>query len=155
MTSPKILVLVRHAHRDTAVPSADNGLSKRGRRQAEAVKRFYKERFGKDTSLLISSPKKRCVETLEPLADKLGVRLRTDGRLGEGSKGLEERTQEFLSWWRDQAPHRVVACSHGDWIPEFLNLAVGATLPLKKGGWAELSLDHNDIRLETWLQSLP
>lgn len=146
----KTLVLVRHAHRDTADPAADNGLSPMGRRQAKALRRFYERRFGSKGALLISSPKKRCVETLEPLAEELGRKLKTDPRLLEGPR-LLGRLEDFLEWWLEEAPRRMVACSHGDWIPEFLDMTIGAALPIKKGGWVELSHDGDSVRLEAFL----
>jgi 8-oxo-dGTP diphosphatase len=150
----KTLVLVRHAHRDTSDREKDNGLTEKGRRQAKAVRRFFKERFGKETPLLVSSPKKRCLETLEPLAERRGLRIRVDEHLLEGSR-LSERTAAFAAWWRERAPALVVACSHGDWIPAFLARALGAEIELKKGGWAELTWEEGRVRLECLLQTLP
>ncbi len=150
----KTLVLVRHAHRDTDDPSADNGLTPKGRKQAEAIRHFFKERFGKKDAALLSSPKKRCLQTLEPLADRLETPLTVDERLLEGGD-LEGKTSAFLSWWRGRSPDLVVACSHGDWIPLFLKRAIGVETPLKKGGWVELSLKEGETRLECLMQELP
>lgn len=151
----KTLILLRHAHRDVIDPSADNSLSKKGRAQAEAVLRFYKDRFGKDGALLLSSPKKRCLQTLDPLAEMLASRVKTDERLLEGPWKLEVRVREFLSWWKASAPPRTVACSHGDWIPEFTRLAVGQEVPLRGGGWVEMTLEGDIPRLDAVLQDLP
>lgn len=148
----KTLVLVRHAHRSTADRAADNGLTGKGRAQAKALKRFYKKRFGEKSALLLSSPKRRCRETLEPLSESLGRRIKVDDRLLEGSERMKARLGDFWEWWLEEAPRRVVACSHGDWIPAFLALAIHAPIPLKKGGWAEISLSDGVARLECLMQ---
>jgi 8-oxo-(d)GTP phosphatase len=150
----KTLVIIRHAHRDLRDRSADNGLSKKGRSQAREVKRFYRERFGSKPALLLSSPKRRCVETLEPLAKMLGGSIRIEDLLKEGEKGRRVKPGGFLFWWRDRAPCRVVACSHGDWIPAFLKRALGADISLKKGGWAELELARGHPKMTWLLQTL-
>lgn len=85
--------------------------SKAGRRQAEALAdRLEKE----DVSKLISSPSVRCVETLEPLAKRIGVPVETDDRLAEGSS-IEESMEVVR-----EAPDRAVLCSHGDVIPDLI-----------------------------------
>jgi broad specificity phosphatase PhoE len=157
----KRLVLVRHAHRDTSDRGADNGLTRKGRRQAEAVRRFFKARFGKEKALLLSSPKRRCLETLEPLAEKAGLRLRADGRLmellpPEPAGGLEKRIDDFFDRWEKKGPALTVACSHGDWISKALGRRAAARVDLKKGGWAEVVLEEGKgARLEWLLQELP
>jgi 8-oxo-(d)GTP phosphatase len=140
----KTLVLIRHAHRDTSEAAADNGLSPKGRAQAEALPALYKKRLKEEAALLLSSPKRRCLETLAPLAESLGAKVRKDPRLLEGDGGDLEG---FLSWWKEEAPARVVACSHGDWIPYFLHLAAGALMPVRKGSWTELSLEGGSVKI--------
>jgi broad specificity phosphatase PhoE len=142
----KTLILVRHAHRDTGTPWADNGLTPKGREQAEAVRRWVEERFPGETPLLLSSPKKRCRQTLEPLAKKLGTPLVVDERLLEGNHAAAG-AEAFLKWWRDEAPALAAACSHGDWIPIFLGMAAGDALSLKKGACAELVLSGGKARV--------
>lgn len=150
----KTIFLVRHAHRDTSDPTADNGLSDKGRDQAKAVDRAYKKIFGKTPALLLSSPKRRCLETLAPLAKRLGAPIQRENGLLEGSY-LEARVEEFLSWWKRKAPDLVVACSHGDWIPAFLHAALGVSLPVNKGSWVELIYEKRRVRLGRVRQSLP
>ena len=73
------LYLVRHAHagsrsswegRDLHRP-----LSKKGRRQADAIADLLAEA---GIERLLSSPARRCVQTLEPLAAQSGTKLRLD-----------------------------------------------------------------------------
>ena len=158
-TSPKILILVRHAHRNkTGGPSADNGLSTKGKRQARRLAAYFRRRFGKKKkAIVLSSPKLRCLETVIPLARAAKTPVEVEPRLNEmGGNGKEssrqfgERITEFARWWREEAPPFVVACSHGDWIPEALAELTGASLDLKKGGWAEVVLEDGKPRL-VWL----
>jgi 8-oxo-dGTP diphosphatase len=90
----------------------DRPVSKTGRRQAEALT----ERLaGADVTALISSPSVRCVQSLEPLGERLGIAVETDKRLAEGS-GLGD----ILAVVRD-APSGAVLCSHGDVIPDLIS----------------------------------
>ncbi len=89
--------------------------SKTGRAQAVALAdRLERE----DVSALVSSPSLRCVHTLEPLADRLGLKIEIDQRLGEDSplKAALAAASE--------APDRAVLCSHGDVIPELIEALV-------------------------------
>lgn len=65
---------------------------------------------------VLSSPYRRCIQTVEPLAAALGVPVETDERLAEGagSAGLALLEEDG-----------VVACTHGDVITEL----VGHGLP--------------------------
>lgn len=139
--SSKSLIVVRHAHRSKYWgDDADNGLSPKGKKQAVRIRRMYKKRYQDASALLVSSPKKRCLETLEPLAKKLSREIRIDPLLDEGPQ-LRTRVKRFLKWWRMEAPALTVACSHGDWIPELFKEVSGGGILLDKGGWAEIELD--------------
>jgi 8-oxo-dGTP diphosphatase len=63
---------------------------------------------------LYSSPYTRCVQTLEPLAARLGLTVRADDRLTEGAPF--EGALELLATAGDGA----VLCSHGDVVPELI-----------------------------------
>src|SRR4029079_6552406 len=71
----KTLVLCRHGHRDNTKRELDNGLTDKGREQAKSIKRFFSERFSdedlKKGVWFVSSPKLRCIETLQPTAKGL------------------------------------------------------------------------------------
>jgi len=75
---------------------------------------------------LVASPFRRCVETLAPLAEHLGLSVRTDDRLAEGRGfvGALELAEEL----RD-AP--AVICSHGDVIPDLLDALLRRGIRLK------------------------
>ncbi len=154
----KNLILVRHAHRDTSEGrERDNGLSERGKDQAKAIARYFKERYGKEEALLLSSPKVRCIETLLPLADKLGVEVKVVDLLGEqveSQEALERRIEKFFRWWKQRGPALVVACSHGDWIPAFSRKVLGISLDVKKGAWLEIGGHGRHTELRWLLQKV-
>ncbi len=120
------LYLVRHAdagHRsDFDGPDRERPLSERGRRQAE---RLADGLADAGIVRLLASPFVRCVQSLEPLGERLGVPVEPERRLAEGSGAISPL--ELAEQLRD-AP--TVFCSHGDVIPDILDELVrrGATL---------------------------
>jgi 8-oxo-dGTP diphosphatase len=64
------------------------------------------------TGDLVSSPYLRCVQTIEPLAARLGRKVRTDERLAE-EMGFEGALALLA-----EVPDGSVLCSHGDVIPD-------------------------------------
>jgi phosphohistidine phosphatase SixA len=142
----KILILVRHAHRDKDEGrELDNGLSERGRRQARALTKFFAKAYPEANPVFLSSPKKRCRETL--------LKVESDPLLDEGSN-LEGRVAKFTAWWKTQGPQFTVACSHGDWLPVCIEALSGARVELKKGALAEIHLDPDATRLYCLLQKI-
>lgn len=154
--SKKTIIIIRHAHRVKIDGGrADNGLSRKGKRQARAATRFFFKRLKDPKPLFVSSPKKRCVETLEPIANKLSLEIRIDDLLNEQQtketlQSVAKRAQAFHRWWLKKAPRLTVISSHGDWIPLYLEHVTGAKIELRKGGWAELEAEGSAVRL-TWL----
>ncbi len=123
--------LVRHAH---AVgrgswdgDDLERPLSARGRRQAAGLAELLK---GEPIRRILSSPAIRCVDTVLPLAEVLGLPVKRRAQLLEGSP-----TSEAFELLRDAVTRKgdSVACCHGDLVPEVLRWvsAMGATL---KGG---------------------
>ncbi len=156
----KILVLVRHAHRDRLEGESDNGLSAKGLKQAKAVRRFFKRRYGRAEPAIFSSPKVRCIETLEPLARWLNVPIERLAELDEGGS-LDGKIRAFRDHFvslespsrHPDEPELVVACSHGDWIPRAIELWTGTEIFLDKGGWAELRWTDDKLELAWVVQS--
>lgn len=112
MTVPDVIYLVRHAkageRRVWDGDDAERPLSKVGHKQSEAIA----ERLAaKGATSLHSSPFVRCVQTLEPLAERLGVEIRHDPRLAEGQPF--EPALDLLG----EVEGGAVLCSHGDIIP--------------------------------------
>jgi 8-oxo-dGTP diphosphatase len=117
------LYLVRHAHAGdrAAWDGADRErpLSRKGRRQADAI---ADQLAGAGIVRLLSSPSRRCLETLEPLAERLALTVEGEARLAEGSWGRDALAlADELRAEAARVGHRAVAlCSHGDVIPELV-----------------------------------
>lgn len=143
----KTLVLIRHGHRDNSQRELDNGLDDKGREQAKALRRFFTERFsGPDLEQglwLVSSPKLRCVETLQPLAKSVARPVDKHPSLDEQSaketgRDFETRVQGFLREWMESKVALTLVCSHGDWLPVASQQLLGISQAFKKGAWLEL-----------------
>jgi 8-oxo-dGTP diphosphatase len=110
--------LVRHAHALTRGSwdgdDLERPLSPRGRRQATAIA----ELLGREPiERLYSSPAARCVDTVAPLADGLGLDVKTSSELLEGNA-----VEDALALLSAAARRRgdTVVCCHGDLVPEVL-----------------------------------
>lgn len=151
--SSKKLLILRHAHREVAHPSDDNGLSAKGRLQSRAVANQFQKSFGNIDAKILSSPRLRCQETLEPLADYLGISIEISKWLDEGASGnLVNRIDDFTLWWKTKGPAFLIICSHGDWIPEFFSRTLQSDLSLKKAGWAEIEFDGQKVFVKKIIQ---
>ena len=108
-----MLFVVRHAHAGDRsgwhLDDRERPLSRRGEAQADAIA----DRLAPlAAGLLLSSPYLRCVQTLQPLAARLGHDVETDERLAEDT-GFTGAIDLLHS-----APDGSVLCSHGDVIPD-------------------------------------
>jgi broad specificity phosphatase PhoE len=115
------IFLVRHAQ--AGKRSEWNGddearpLSDRGRSQSAAIRDLLPaERVRR----VVSSPFLRCVQTVEPAAERFGLAVEPDDRLGEAAD-LDAALELLLSLDTDDG----VACSHGNLIPLLLDQLVG------------------------------
>jgi len=126
------LFVVRHAH--AGQRSAWTGddrlrtLSERGEAQARSIAATLAA-WSPPPATILTSPSRRCVQTVDPLAGKLGLTPSQDDRLFEGATCAE--VADLL----DEVAHDdAVLCSHGDVIPLLLDLLVAegadATHPL-------------------------
>lgn len=124
-----MMYVVRHAHAGERSEwdgdDADRPLSDRGRRQAKAISKALRH-LG--ITRLISSPTARCVETLEPLAAKLGLEVETHWSLAEGAS--PKATAALLS---GLSGRRAAVSSHGDVIPAALELLAERGMELHDG----------------------
>jgi phosphohistidine phosphatase SixA len=103
--------LIRHAKAKNRVewtePDDLRPLTKRGRREADALA----ERLaGEQLTRLVSSPYRRCVQTLEPLAVAGDLPIETTELLAEGAEGTD--AVELLMSLAREGP--VACCTHGD-----------------------------------------
>jgi 8-oxo-dGTP pyrophosphatase MutT (NUDIX family) len=118
------LLLVRHARagdkEDFAGPDELRPLDRKGQRQAERLADVLSS-FSVDEGY--SAPPLRCRQTLEPLAERLGLDVRTVPELGE--EGFAVRPEAGLALVerllaRRDRPGVAVVCSQGGAIPSVL-----------------------------------
>ncbi len=97
-------------------------LSERGWRQAEGLRDQLADA---GPTRLLASPFLRCVQTLRPLGDALGIEVGADARLAEGRGAAGA-----LAIAKEVSDTSAVLCSHGDVIPDLLDalLASGTKL---------------------------
>lgn len=128
--------IVRHAKAgsrgDWHGPDDLRPLTKNGRRQADWVAAQLE---GEPVKRIVSSPFLRCVESVQPLADRLGLIVETSAALAEGAP-----VDGMLALMAGVAADNGVVCSHGDMIPEVLDtlirvdgLQLGSDYPVAKG----------------------
>ena len=136
----KILVLIRHAHRDVSNRAADNSLSEKGREQSAEALKHFKKLFPKQSPVVLSSPKKRCQETVDAFTSEVQI----EPSLLE--QGKFESPRAFLSRMKNMAERAtqridvplLVLCSHGDALPLLMKEFCGVSIELKKGSFAVL-----------------
>jgi 8-oxo-dGTP diphosphatase len=131
------LLFVRHAialRREDWTRDDDlRPLTPRGYQQAEALPALL-EPYAVDR--ILSSPSTRCVETVQPLAARLGLPVEEIDELAEGS-GAKALARI------DGLPGTIVVCSHGDVLPEL----VSALEPSVRTPDGEMDLDKGS----TWV----
>lgn len=128
------LLVVRHAHAGRrAAWSGDDSLrplSEKGVKQALGLADAL---VLHRPTLVLSSPAVRCVTTVEPLAEHLGVEVAVDDRLAEGAGDAEVR-----SLLADVADGTTVVCTHGDVIPQILEQLIADGMTPEQGlRWAK------------------
>lgn len=116
--------LVRHAHAGSRKAwdgdDHERPLSDRGWAQAEGIEKALAD-VGVDR--LWSSSYVRCLQTLDPLAERLGLEVEVVDPLTEGGSGAEALD---LLLYAARSGLAVAACSHGDVIPAVIAQALGA-----------------------------
>lgn len=137
------LVLVRHAHAGSKgqFPGDDRyrPLSRHGRDQADRIAAALEPLR---PSRLVTSPLLRCIETLQPLAERLGVPVEERPALApDGASGAASLCQELLAQHltQRQSTHGPrapwVICTHGEILSVVLPVvAGGVALPEQPPG---------------------
>jgi len=141
------LHVVRHAHAgQRSAWSGDDRLrplSERGEGQARVI---AADLVPAAPTRILTSPAVRCVQTVTPLAEKLGLDVEVEGRLFEGASRGE--VAELL---REVTDDDVVLCSHGDVIPILLDLLVDAGMePERNLVWQKASTWTVERRNGAW-----
>jgi 8-oxo-dGTP diphosphatase len=143
--------LVRHADAKSRDkwPQEDElrPLSRRGWDQARGLVRLYD---GSPITRIASSPAVRCWQTVEPLAEHLGLEIEHEPRLWEGASLRGAR--DLL----DELGDGAVLCSHGDLIPDLLNQLIDEGMEAlgrdcKKGSTWVLERDGDRFVRATYL----
>lgn len=115
------VVLLRHASAgDRAAWTGEDRLRPLDKKGWKQATRLVDELRELGVTRVLSSPYDRCVQTVEPLAEELGVGIEIDDRLAEGAG--RRAALELLGELED-----AVACTHGDIVEEVLGRS------LKKG----------------------
>lgn len=109
------MLLLRHAHagsrKEWNALDQERPLSPRGQRQAQALVRQLSPWT---VQRILTSPTRRCRQTVVPLAAELGIEVEDCADLGEG------RGSDALRLVRSMIEDKVAFCTHGDVIPEVL-----------------------------------
>lgn len=116
-------------------------LSRNGRPQADGLVELLMHR---DIARVASSPFTRCVQTVEPLAESLGLQVEIDKKLGEGHDWSHALAIV------ERATQPVVLCSHGDVIGDLMHhlAARGVSLDndrIEKGSTWVLQVDEGEV----------
>jgi len=95
-----MLFLVRHAHSDYG-PDEMRALSESGRRAAHRIADLLQDR---GITMIVSSPYTRAVQTVQPLADRLGMSIQLDSDLRErllSTGPLDDFQRRLEATWSD------------------------------------------------------
>ena len=120
-------------------------LTPRGRRQAQALIRFFN---GNDVRRIRTSPAIRCHDTVAPLGLDLDIEVVDDARLAEGGDEADALAMVLKLAARKGDS---VLCSHGDVIPDVLRrlardgVAIESDLLIAKGSTWELVTEDGEI----------
>lgn len=146
------LFLIRHAHagsrRAWRGDDVERPLSEKGARQAAGIAELL---GGLAVGRVLSSPAVRCRQTVEPLADRLDLRVEDRPELREGAdptkaiRLLEELTEK-----------RAALCTHGDVMPEVVQLLARRGMDIEgptgndKGSWWEITRKGDRFLTARW-----
>jgi broad specificity phosphatase PhoE len=148
--SDKTLVLIRHAHRDASIREKDNGLSKKGLKQAVLLVDTFKNIYSPDSNTaFLASPKKRCQETVEGVAEASHSTVVIEPLLSEqesheSHEDFKKRIHKFLDNWAQDGESLTFACTHGDWLPLAMKLIFNISTDFEKASWAEIALEQQE-----------
>ncbi|GAA4234486.1 8-oxo-dGTP diphosphatase [Streptosporangium album] len=145
------LILVRHglagSRQEWEGDDDERPLDEAGRMQAEVLADVLS---GYHPTELLSSPSRRCVETLEPYAERAGLEIRRERLLSETH--YDPRASLRLVSKAMDSEQPTVLCSHGKVLPELITelsdrpgdvqLRKGAFMVLHRAGGRVVSVDR-------------
>ena len=131
------LYLIRHASagkRGSGAADLDRALDGSGNIRAQTIAQIL---GSNSVEAIYSSPARRCVETVQPLADSLGLAVEIHDELQEGASGhtLVATLSRLAT-----AGGTAVLCSHGDLIPSTIGQLGASGVPLAGNGCAKGSI---------------
>jgi 8-oxo-dGTP diphosphatase len=151
-----VIYLVRHAHAGKKAqwpgPDLARPLSAQGREEALGL---IDRLGGRPLGRVVSSPAERCLQTVQPLAGRLGRPVETDEALG-----VEGTAAGVLELLARPTLDRAVLCTHGELIGEVFDELQRAGLELPaparwpKGSTWILELDGGHAWKGTYLEPL-
>lgn len=146
------IILLRHG--DKAQTRPDPALSELGKSQAVRLADWVKSEKLPKPSVLLCSPTRRARETLEPLANSLGLSIQSDDRLSERQNDESEKDfgQRILALCKEVAGQSscVFLVSHYDWLLEAVLLLSTEPTMSSKTQWAPAEFCHFHVRDEVW-----
>jgi len=141
-----VIYLIRHAHAGARAawpgPDADRPLSARGHREAGGIAALL---AGRPVTRIVCSPRRRCLETVAPLAAARGLAVEAEPALDEDAVPGDARL------WIEPPRPGLVLCSHANVIGDLLAGLVEAGVALPGGRTAgrgsiwELSVEGGRI----------
>jgi 8-oxo-dGTP diphosphatase len=122
--------LIRHAHAgDRGSWPSDDRLRPLSRRGFEQAERIADAIAGQPIEVVRSSPAIRCLQTVAPLARARMCPVDSDARLFEGSDA--EAVLALIDEFTDE---QIALCSHGDVIPELIDVLRARGVPSQGRG---------------------
>jgi phosphohistidine phosphatase SixA len=141
-----MIFLIRHARAGVRAAwpghDGDRPLSARGHQEADQIAALL---AGRPITRILSSPRRRCVDTVSPLAAARGLAVESEARLDEEAVPGDARA--FL----DAPAPGTVLCTHGPVIADLLTALGEAGVTLHGGRTAgrgsvwELAIEHGRI----------
>ncbi len=127
--------LIRHAHAGSRGPGSHDKwrpLSEKGHDQAMSLAELLAD---VDVGVVLSSTATRCVQTVEPLAKHLGLEVIESDALWE-----EATVHEAIELVSEHTTTGAVVSSHGNIIPEFLEVLAQQGVPITGRGCEKASV---------------
>ena len=147
--------LLRHAHAGTkrawAGPDSERPLSSAGREEAYGL---LTQLHDDPISRILSSPTVRCLQTVEPLAQRRSLRVESADVLG-----VNADLTDLVALLLDPAAAHAVLCSHGELIGAALTQLVGErfeddSLSWPKGSTWVLEVTEGHVQAPRYLPPL-